>query len=171
MRSIYSGTLRRQQTPCARNVATFTTGGEQRLPGKWVNYIVTKLGCFIVFALWLCGLNSATAAEGWKAPAEVARLSAPVANDSKNIAAGRALYLDRCADCHGKNGKGHGPGAADLEKSPTNFTDGKCLQQSDGELFWKISEGRRPMPSYRKKLSDEERWKLVFYLRTFSDKP
>ncbi len=132
---------------------------------------MTKLGCVAMFVLWLCSSSSAAAGDTWKAPSEATRLSPPFAKDARIISAGRALYLDRCADCHGKNGKGQGPGAADIEKPPTNFKDGKCLEQSDGELFWKISEGRRPMPSYRKKLSDEERWKLVFYLRTFSDKP
>ena len=132
---------------------------------------MARLGCVVLLALCLGGMSNAMAGEGWNAPPDAVRLSSPLAKDAKSIAAGRALYLDRCADCHGKNGKGRGPGASDLEKQPTNFIDGKCLQQSDGELFWKISEGRRPMPSYRKKLSEDERWKLVFYLRTLSDKP
>ena len=40
--------------------------------------------------------------------------------------------------------------------------------QTDGELFWKISEGHRPMPAFKKKLSEQERWQLVDYIRTFS---
>jgi mono/diheme cytochrome c family protein len=122
-------------------------------------------------AFLLCSACGAEAEGVWKAPVDAAQRPAPFAASPKVLAAGRTLYLDRCADCHGKNGKGHGPGAADLEKAPTNFTEHKHLQQTDGELYWKITEGRRPMPSYRKKLSDEERWQLVFFIRTFADKP
>ena len=41
-------------------------------------------------------------------------------------------------------------------------------RMTDGELFWKISEGHRPMPAFKNKLSEEERWQLVDYIRTFS---
>jgi len=39
---------------------------------------------------------------------------------------------------------------------------------TDGELFWKITAGRKPMPSFETKLSEDERWMLVDYIRTFS---
>jgi len=42
---------------------------------------------------------------------------------------------------------------------------------TDGELFWKISEGRRPMPEFKKRLTEEQRWQLVNYVRTFAPKP
>ena len=106
----------------------------------------------------------------WTAPATAAETKPPFPAEPKIISIGRVLYEDRCSDCHGKNGKGNGPGGSDLEKSPTNFTDGKSLKQTDGALFWKITEGHRPMPAYKKKLSDEQRWQLVHFLRTFGEK-
>jgi hypothetical protein len=39
---------------------------------------------------------------------------------------------------------------------------------TDGELFYVISEGHKPMPSYRKKLTEEQRWQLVLLVRAFS---
>ena len=116
-------------------------------------------------------LTTARADSSWNAPATAANLQPPFSTDTKAIKSGRAIYEERCADCHGKSGKGNGPSASDLEKAPTNFRAGKCQSQSDGELFWKITEGRKPMPSYKKKLSEEQRWQVVHYLRTFADKP
>jgi hypothetical protein len=57
--------------------------------------------------------------------------------------------------------RGDGSNAADLERKPTNLTQPALLAQGDGALFWKISEGRKPMPAYSRKLSEEQRWKLV----------
>jgi mono/diheme cytochrome c family protein len=42
---------------------------------------------------------------------------------------------------------------------------------TDGEIFWKMTEGRKPMPSFKKQLTDEQRWQLVNFLRTFAPKP
>ena len=41
----------------------------------------------------------------------------------------------------------------------------------DGEIYWKITEGRKPMPSFKNQLSDEQRWQLVNFLRTLVPKP
>jgi len=43
-------------------------------------------------------------------------------------------------------------------------------EMTDGEIFYKISEGRRPMPSFKKRLTEEQRWQLVNYVRTFAPK-
>lgn len=127
---------------------------------------ISEVGLF-AFAL----LTTARAGSLWNAPATAAKVQPPFSTGTKVINSGRAIYEERCADCHGKSGKGNGPSAADLEKPPTNFRTGKCQSQTDGELYWKITEGHKPMPSYKKKLSEEQRWQLVHYLRTFSDKP
>jgi len=108
------------------------------------------------------------AREGWRAPSDVAQLKNPVAQKKEALARGKALYLDRCIDCHGKRGNGDGPQAADLNVHPTNLMAPPVRQQSDGELFWKISEGRKPMPGYARKLSEDERWSVVAYLRSLS---
>ena len=123
--------------------------------------------CMLIVALSLCPMM-ACHAETWTAPETATELKNPLKAEQKIIAAGRELYMDRCADCHGNKGRGNGPGASDLEKSPTNFTEKKVHQQTDGELFWKITQGHRPMPGYGKKLNEEQRWQLVHYLRTFA---
>ena len=43
-------------------------------------------------------------------------------------------------------------------------------RRTDGELFWQITRGRLPMPAFEDKLTDQERWQLVDYIRTFASK-
>jgi mono/diheme cytochrome c family protein len=116
----------------------------------------------LALAPMLCGK------ELWRAPSDAAQMNNPLAQSKEVIERGKNLYMDRCVDCHGKKGKGDGPGAADLELQPPDFSQARVRQQPDGAFFWKISEGRKPMPGYARKLSEEERWALVMYLRSLS---
>ena len=71
----------------------------------------------------------------------------------------------------GGNGDGKGPKAEQLSVAPANFTDARAMRAiTDGELFWKVTQGRRPMPAFKQKLTDEERWQLVVYIRTLAPK-
>jgi mono/diheme cytochrome c family protein len=107
----------------------------------------------------------------WSAPAKARKLQNPVPATAESIAAGKMVYSQRCAGCHGEKGDGKGEKARDLSVDPKNFTDAHEMGLStDGELFWKISEGHRPMPRFKDKLSENERWDLVNYIRTFSAK-
>ena len=104
------------------------------------------------------------AQEEWKAPARAAAKKNPVAADAASIGRGKAIYTAECASCHGSSGKGDGPAAKDLEKSPGDMT--KLGGQSDGALFWKITEGKKPMASFATKLSEQQRWDVINYMRT-----
>lgn len=104
----------------------------------------------------------------WVAPARAARKRNPTTADARSIAAGREVYTRECASCHGASGRGDGPAARDLQKSPGDLTSAATQQQSDGALFWKTTEGRSPMPSFAKLLSDEERWHVVNFMRTLA---
>ena len=107
--------------------------------------------------------------DGWTAPPEAKSLKNPVPVNEATLAAGKALYADKCAECHGEKGDGKGPEAEMYAVPPGNFTDAHMMNEmTDGEIFWKITEGRRPMPSFKKQYTDEQRWQLVNYLRTFS---
>ena len=71
--------------------------------------------------------------------------------------------------CHGPQGKGDGPVAAKLDKEPRNLTSPLYREQSDGTLYWKISNGHHPMPQFSDTLPEESRWNLVNYVRTFGN--
>lgn len=111
------------------------------------------------------------AAVPWVAPPDVATTRNAVVSSPESIRRGRTIYDDRCADCHGRKGRGDGPGGTDLDVRPTDLTSVTVGGQSDGALFWKVTEGRRPMPAYGRKLSAEERWHLVNYIRSIAAKP
>lgn len=109
-----------------------------------------------------------SACAGWVAPESEAKRVNPLKPDAATLEEGRKLFVDRCVECHGKKGKGDGPGAADLDVRATDFTKATFQEQSDGTLFWKTTTGKKPMPGYGKKLTDEQRWQLVLFLRRFA---
>src|SRR6476469_9780162 len=88
----------------------------------------------------------------------------PIPADGKSLAAGREVYTANCADCHGPHGKGDGRMAKDLKKRPPDLTDPEVASEPDDVLFNRISRGRKPMPSFEKLLSEQERWHVVNYV-------
>ena len=107
----------------------------------------------------------------WKAPPTAANRPNPVPSNANTIALGQKLYASNCQTCHGESGKGDGPGGAALEKRPADL--GACIKannETDGSLFWKISEGRSPMVSWKGSLSETQRWDLVNYIKTLAGK-
>ena len=106
----------------------------------------------------------------WTVPEEVKRRKNPLEPSKANLASARALYVEKCANCHGETGKGDGHDAALYDPAPSNFTDPQAMRSvTDGEMFYKISEGRRPMPAYKKKLTEQQRWELILLIRSFAD--
>jgi mono/diheme cytochrome c family protein len=105
----------------------------------------------------------------WSVPEEAKRRKNPVPASDTSLQAIRQIYLDKCAVCHGDSGRGDGHDAKLYNPQPTAFADAKSIDAvTDGELFYKLSEGRRPMPSFKKRLSEEQRWQLVLLIRSFS---
>ena len=104
----------------------------------------------------------------WVAPDSANDLINPFELNDKNMEAGLVLYKKLCRSCHGRNGDGQGVEAEDLETATTDFTNPSFVTQSDGSMFWKISEGRNDMESFKKKLDEEEIWLVILYIKTFS---
>lgn len=108
---------------------------------------------------------------GWNVPPGAKQLKNPAPSNSATLDAARMLYRNHCAKCHGINGDGKKPPDSmySYNVQPTNFTNAKLVDaMSDGEIFWKITNGKKPMPSFKTRLSDDERWGLVNLLRTFA---
>lgn len=102
----------------------------------------------------------------WKAPASADAQKNPLTADAATLTAAKAVYVKECQSCHGKKGKGDGPSASTLDVQAGNFSSAATQGQSDGALFWKIQEGRKPMPSFKKKLTEDQAWQTVVYIRT-----
>lgn len=104
-------------------------------------------------------------------PEEAAAVPNPIAATDESIEAGKQIFATNCAVCHGESGQGDGPGAAGLETPPANFTEVHVQELSDGALFYIVSHGRpdTPMPAWDNVLSEDQRWQVVNYLRTFKE--
>ena len=96
----------------------------------------------------------------------------------ENVAAGKQIYRDSCWYCHGKVGDGNGPAADFLDPRPRDFTAGMYKIRTtktgelptDEDLFRIISKGipGTAMPRWELTLSEEERWKVLQYIKTFA---
>jgi mono/diheme cytochrome c family protein len=132
-----------------------------------------KVRWFTIVALFailvLACVSVGRAVQNWTARAKARKLKNPVPSTSESLAAGLQLYQQHCQSCHGANGDGKGEKAQELSVAPGDFTDAKKMQSvTDGELYWQITAGRRPMPAFQDKVSEEGRWQLVDYIRTFA---
>jgi mono/diheme cytochrome c family protein len=97
---------------------------------------------------------------------EMRNLANPVPLSAATLAAGRELFLQYCAACHGQGGKGDGPKARGLAARPADLTNPALAGVTEGEVFWVIRDGLGEMPSYRSILSEADRWRLVHYVRS-----
>ena len=103
----------------------------------------------------------------WVAPESAKNVMNPLKGIDSATMNGKKTFTMMCAPCHGESGKGDGMAGLSLKPRPANYTLPKTQEQSDGELFWKMTEGRPPMASYKTILTETQRWQLVNYLRTF----
>ncbi len=103
----------------------------------------------------------------WAVPDNYKKMKNPVATNAESIAEGKTLYSTHCKSCHGAKGLGDGSKAAQLKTEPGDFSKADFQAQTDGAFFYKTSEGRDDMPSFKKKIPDaDERWSIVNYMRT-----
>ena len=104
--------------------------------------------------------------------AEARALTSPLPSSPETVEQGKALYNGKgaCFNCHGKDGGGNGPLAAQLNPSPRNFQHhGFWRHRTEGEIFWVIKHGSvgTSMVGFGGQLTDEEIWSIIQYIRTF----
>ena len=107
---------------------------------------------------------------GGGVPAPYTNVKNPLPANEANIVAGKAMFTEQCASCHGKSGIGDGEAGRELQPKPANiaFIMDKWIA-TDPFLFWSISEGgerlETAMPAFKETLSDKQRWQIIHYLR------
>jgi mono/diheme cytochrome c family protein len=110
----------------------------------------------------------------WELPDDADKTKNPVATSPESIAKGKELYFTRdkgnCIFCHGEAGSGNEANLARLRRKPADLTNKERMTaMTDGELFWKISKGINGiMPTGERRMSEEERWHVVNYIRTLA---
>lgn len=120
--------------------------------------------CFLL-CLFLISF-SVFAQDSWVAPVEAKEIINPYVGNQIAAQKGGMLYQKLCWTCHGKSGLGDGPAGKTLNPKPKNFKLESVQGQSDGELFWKISNGNGMMLPYKHSLSEEQLWQLVNFIRS-----
>ena len=125
-----------------------------------------KMMFIVVSALIILYSNKSCAQENkWVAPKYSNDLINPFKGNESATAEGKKIFNQMCVLCHGIYGKGNGEAGLSLEKKPANFLALNVINQTDGAIFWKITHGNPPMAPYEGLLSEEQRWKLVNYIR------
>jgi mono/diheme cytochrome c family protein len=99
---------------------------------------------------------------------DYAGLMNPIEKTVANLDDGKRIFTRECMVCHGDAGRGNGPYRDYLQPGPPDFGDGSYGDYTDADYFWRISEGVpwTAMPSWKVEYTVEERWKLVYYIRT-----
>lgn len=81
---------------------------------------------------------------------------------------GKELYNIYCGICHGEGAGGNGYLARDGGKypaQPANLLDSAYMYSSNGRYYHAIMHGKNVMGAYAEKLSFEERWEVIHYIR------
>jgi mono/diheme cytochrome c family protein len=110
----------------------------------------------------------------WELPDDADKTKNPTTANAESIAKGKELYLERtkgnCVFCHGETGSGNEANLAKLRRKPADISNKERMTaMTDGELFWKISKGITGiMPAGEKRMTEEERWHVVNYVRTLA---
>ncbi len=124
----------------------------------------------IIAALALACLGRiAIAAQG---NPEAAKVKNPVTVTPESVAAGKQIYTQKCASCHGTNGEG-GPGNDLIPAAPSLVDEKWDHGSTDGEIFDVIKNGVLPelnMVPWSDTLKDPDIWNVVNYVRSIAKK-
>ncbi len=104
--------------------------------------------------------------QNWVVPAEKKAKASPFLFTEVTSKQGEAVYTKNCQSCHGNPGKDNA--LKSLTPQPPDPAADKMQKNTDGEIFYKISEGKAIMPSFKNILSETDRWDIISYIRSFN---
>ena len=105
----------------------------------------------------------------WIVPAEEAARPNPVMATTESIKTGSRLFKHFCITCHGYNADGKGLSGQKLNPKPANLVK-MAGQHQDGDLAYKIRNGRGPMPPWEASISETSIWHLVNFIQSLEPK-
>ena len=106
-------------------------------------------------------------AQEWMVPADQKNLVNPQEYNLANVKKGKELYLKNCKSCHGDPGKNN---VLPLKPPPVDITSDRMQKNTEGEIFYKITNGRGAMPQFRATISDDDRWRIINFIMNFNPK-
>lgn len=124
-----------------------------------------KICAILIIACSFLLSNSALAQLAWVAPKYSNDIKNPLKDNKNATAKGKKIFSQMCIVCHGVTGKGNGVAGVSLDPRPANFLSIDVRNETDGAIFWKLTEGKPPMAAYKDLLTDDQRWELVNYIR------
>ena len=94
----------------------------------------------------------------------------PITDKAASASRGEILFVNNCAKCHGLSGNGYGTVAHGFTTWPRQlWAWNNTGPETDGYLFWFITNGRSDMPPWGLILSENNRWDLINYIKTIKN--
>lgn len=104
-------------------------------------------------------------------PVEAAKAENPVKATPESLARAKKWWTLDCEMCHGANGDGKGETAKEMKLTLPDFSDpASSKSRTDGELHWIIKNGHNDMPAEGPRISNDQGWDLVNYVRSLGKK-
>lgn len=119
-----------------------------------------KISTVIIVSLFCLQLY----AENWDIPADKRAKNSYIPFTGAVAREGEAMFTKNCMQCHGIPGKGNM--LKTLKPMPPDLASATTQQRTDGDLFYIITTGRMVMPSFKNVFSEDERWKIISFLRS-----
>ena len=127
-------------------------------------YNILKVSILFVFTAFV--ILQATAQNNWNVPADKKAKNSYIKFDAATSSQGEAIYTKNCVSCHGNPAKGNS--LKSLKPVPPDLSSAGSQALTDGELSYILATGRMVMPSFKNVLSEEDRWKVIGYIRSFN---
>lgn len=124
--------------------------------------MTNKVYLIVILILFLAQQGMA---QEWIVPDGEGNLKNPLPFNLTNVQKGKELYMKNCKSCHGDPGKHNG---LPLVPPPPDVTSDLMQTNNEGELFYKITHGRGGMPRFETTISEDDRWRLVNYIRNYN---
>lgn len=143
---------------------------------NYVVYVAAAAVLAVVAATSLAARTSPriqTATKGWNLGQDAETKKSPVTPDPPTLAAGKALYKDKCQRCHGPGGLGDGPDSDPDARPDMDLTNPRRASRNpDGVVYYKVMNGRRrpKMPAFKGDLSEQQIWTVVAYTQSLRKK-
>lgn len=123
----------------------------------------TKMNLIALAVLMFLGIP--VMSQEWEVPSDQLNIENPSPYNLENVRKGKDLFMQNCKSCHGDPGKNnHLP----LVPPPPDVTSEQMQVNTDGGLFYKITEGRGGMPQFESTVSEDDRWRIINFIRNYN---